>query len=96
MRAPAEAEYLKSQGGILLAVDADQELRYERVQSRRSETDQVTFEEFSAQEALENNDPDPNGMHKLKVIEMADYVIMNNGSIEDLHTEVEKFLKTIS
>lgn len=93
IRAAAEANTLKKSGGILLAVDADSHTRYERVQGRRSEKDQVTFEEFMSHEEIEKNDPDPHGMQKAKVIEMADYTIFNNGSVEELKFAVEEFLK---
>lgn len=92
VRALAEAEYLKAHGGVLLAVDADQALRYERVQARRSETDQVTFAEFVAHEELEKNDPDPNGMQKAAVMDMADATISNDGTYEELRQQVEAFL----
>ena len=46
----AEVEYLKAHGGVLIAVDADQRLRYERIQSRQSESDAVTFEKFIEQD----------------------------------------------
>lgn len=95
IRALAEAKYLKAHGGVLLAVDAAPEIRYERVQARRSETDKVTYEQFLAHEELEKNDPDPHGMQKAKVMEMADYTITNNGSLEELQAAVEVFLKTI-
>lgn len=96
LRATAEAEYLKSKEGILLAVDADQKLRYERVQARRSETDKVSFEEFVNHEELEKSDPDPNGMQKAKVIAMADHTIMNNGTLSELHQQVDTVLAAIS
>lgn len=96
LRAIAEAQTLKAAGGVLLAVDADQRLRYERVQARRSETDQVSFEQFKEHEALEMNDPDPHGMQKAKVIEMADYMIVNNDTLEALHAETGKVLERIS
>lgn len=92
IRATAEAETLTSFGGILLAVDADQKLRYERVQARRSETDKVSFAQFIAHEELEKNDPDPHGMQKGKVIAMANYTIMNNGTMEELHKAVDEFI----
>ncbi len=92
IRATAEAEFLKQQGGILLAVDADEALRYERVQERRSAKDQVTFEQFAAHETLEKNDPNPHGMQKAKVIALADYTIFNNGSREELEESIEEFL----
>jgi dephospho-CoA kinase/8-oxo-dGTP pyrophosphatase MutT (NUDIX family) len=96
LRATAEAEYLKAQGGILLAVDAEQAVRYERVQARRSESDQVTFEQFVEHEELEKNDPDPNGMQKAKVIAMADYTITNDGTVEELEAQVERFLEAFA
>jgi len=96
IRALAEVEYLKSQGGILLAVDADAQVRYSRVQGRRSETDKVTYEQFLAHEALENNDPNPHGMQKAKVMSLADYTILNNTNKKDLAEEVEKFIQSLS
>ena len=52
IRAVSEAETLKAQGGILVAVDADQKVRFARVQERRSETDRVSFEQFKTHEEL--------------------------------------------
>lgn len=96
IRAFACVETLKKNGGILIAVDADQKLRYERVQERRSESDKVSFEQFVTHEALENNDPDPHGMQKQKVINMADYTILNNGTLEELHAEIESVYQKIT
>lgn len=95
LRALAEAKTLRANGGILIAVDADQALRYERVQARRASSDHVTFEEFKEHEKLESNDPDPHGMQKQKVIEMADYILENNGTLEELHQQVEAVLNQI-
>ena len=95
IRSLGEAEEIKKLNGILLAVDADLELRFERVQARRSESDQVDFETFVKQEELEKNDPDPNGMQKAAVMEMADYTITNNGTVGELYQQVEKFLKQV-
>lgn len=92
IRALAEAEFLAAQGGVLLAVDADPEIRYERVQARRSESDQVSYEEFLRHEELERNDPDPNGMQKAAVMERADHTIMNDGSLGELTAAVDDFL----
>ena len=90
------AETLKKNGATLLVVDADQKLRYERVQGRRSETDKVSFEQFQEHEALEMNDPDPHGMQKAKVIEMADYVIQNNGTFDELKEKIDEVLGKIN
>ena len=91
LRAVGEAEFLKEQGGILLAVDASKEVRFKRVQARRSESDKVTFEDFIRYEEIEKNDHLPNGLNKAAVMEMADYTIYNNGSMDELRKEVEIF-----
>lgn len=93
LRATAEADTLKKFGGVLWAVDADQHVRYERIQARASESDKVTFEEFAKHEELEMNDPDPHGMQKAKVIAMADTVFQNDATQEDLFVQVEKALQ---
>lgn len=94
LRALAEVEYLKSKGGMLIAVDANQHLRYERIQARKSPSDQVSFEKFCEQEALEMNDPDPNGMQKAAVIASADYTILNNNTLTEVKKQVDDILKT--
>lgn len=95
IRTTAEVETLKQNGGVLLIVDADQKLRYKRIQERKSPSDQVTYEAFVAHEELEMNDPDPHGMQKAKVIEMADYTIMNDGTLEELHTKIDEILSEL-
>ncbi len=95
IRALAEARYLKAEGGVLLAVDADPEIRYARIQERRSASDKVTYEEFIRQEELEKNDPDPHGMQKAKVMEIADYLIMNNAGLEELNNQVDKWVQNL-
>lgn len=93
IRTTAEADTLKAHGGILLCVDADRELRYKRIQERKSALDQVTFEKFVELEELEMNDPNPNGMQKAKVMKMADCTIENNGTFQELQEQIELFLK---
>lgn len=92
VRAMAEAVCIKEQGGIILAVDADPVVRFERVQARRSVTDKVSFEQFLEHEELEKHDPNPHGMQKAQVIAAADFIINNSESIADLQRQVEVFL----
>lgn len=92
IRAVGEVEVLKQAEGILLAIDAPAELRYERIVGRGSDTDKVSFADFQKHEALEMNDPDPNGMQKAKVIQMADYTIFNDCTIPELHLVIDEFL----
>ncbi len=89
IRTVAEADTIQKHGGLLIAVDANQHIRYERVQKRRSETDKVSFETFVEQEELEKNDHNPHGMQKAKVMNMADRLILNEGTLEELHRQVD-------
>jgi dephospho-CoA kinase len=94
-----EAEAIKAAGGFLIVADADEHLRYERVMARKSATDQVSFEEFRAQEAREmdsENPDDPAFMNMRAVIAMADATVMNNGTLEELGQEVDRALATLS
>lgn len=95
IRALAEVETLHQAGGVLLAIDADQHIRYQRITGRQSSSDKVTLAEFVAHEELEMNDPDPNGMQKAKVIQQADFTIMNNESLADLGRQLEEFLHQV-
>lgn len=93
IRSVGEAEYLKNNGAMLWAVDADQRARYERIVPRGSETDKVTFEKFQSDEAAEFANEDPTKPNLKKLIEIADAVFLNNGTQEELFAQVEKALK---
>jgi len=96
IRNPKEAEFIKQKGGIIFAVDADQKTRYERICSRGSGKDGVTFEEFKKQEDLESKTTDPNAQNLPKCMLISDYKFDNNGSIQDLYNNVEEVIKKIS
>ncbi|HRH24325.1 MAG TPA: AAA family ATPase [Candidatus Paceibacterota bacterium] len=99
IRNPKEAEKIKSIGGFIIIVDADEHLRYDRVKGRGSHTDDVTFEEFQAHEAREmtTEDPsDPSFMDIAAVMRMADATIMNDGTLEELHAKIDEVLATLS
>lgn len=92
VRTVGEVETLKKNGGYLWSVDADRRVRYERIQSRVSGLDAVSFEEFAGQEDLEMNDPDPHGMQKATVMTMADAMLTNDVSQDELYQRVEEAL----
>jgi len=95
LRAIGEAEFLKPRGVKILAVDADRNIRYERAVLRGSENDKVSFEEFCFQEERELASTEPWDMNIFGVMERADAVILNNGTLEELHQEIEKALAKI-
>lgn len=89
VRNVGEATFLKSVGVFLLAVDADQHLRFERVQERRSATDQVDFPTFVHHEEREMNPVGHHDMDIRGVMALAGATIENNTTKEALHSAVE-------
>lgn len=93
----SEASYIQSVGGKILAVDADPKVRFERTAVRQEgEKDNVSFEEFL--ESIEREEQGKgNGTPNInEVVRKADHIIMNDGTIEDLHTKVEQWLQTLT
>src|SRR6185312_14987853 len=92
IRSVGEARYLKEHDARLWAVDADPQLRYDRVYRRASVTDQVTFEEFREHEAAEFSNSDPTKPNLRAVMVMADDMFTNNGTPMNLFKQVEHAL----
>ena len=90
----AEAEYIKKIGGLILGIDADIKLRYQRVFARQEgEKDNVTFEQFVTDSEREDEGKTGSGPNIKAVIKNADYVVFNNSNkIEDFHTQIDDFL----
>ncbi|MGM0612324.1 MAG: AAA family ATPase [Bacteroidota bacterium] len=96
IRTPGEVDVLKQKGNFyLFAVDAKAETRYQRIKKRSSETDQISFETFLANEKREMQSEDPNKQNLKACIERADFVFHNDGNIEELHQQVADVLKKI-
>ncbi len=96
LRNPAEVVSLREKGNfVLFATDADIHTRYERIAARKSVTDQVSFEEFKAQNARELSNTDPTKQNIAACIPLADYTFENNGTKEELWKAVESALQKI-
>lgn len=96
IRTPGEITALRQkQHFYLLAVDAEQTTRYERIRIRNSETDRISFETFKGNEEREMHADDPAKQNLSACISQADHVIYNNGRIEDLHQEVDLFIRKL-
>ncbi len=96
MRTLAEAQAVQGAGGIVVGVDADPRVRYERIHSRArdAETSQ-TFEQFLERDDLENRGVAGNGV--TAILQHADLIIMNGGSFEealkaDVHAKLAPLL----
>ncbi|OGC85229.1 hypothetical protein A3F55_01415 [Candidatus Adlerbacteria bacterium RIFCSPHIGHO2_12_FULL_53_18] len=93
IRTVGEVEALRVRGALLWAVDADPKTRYERVALRGSETDKISYEKFLADEERESIAEDKGRMNLRKCIAMADVVLTNNGTQEELFAQVEAALQ---
>lgn len=97
IRTTGEIDALRTKGGFfLLAVDADARIRYQRIQQRGSETDNVDYATFIANENREMDSMDPGKQNLGKCIELSDYALDNNGTFQQLYDQLESILDQIS
>lgn len=93
VRTIGEAEFLKSKGGKIIAVDAKKETRYERVLSMSHDEVPISFQDFQLLEDREMSSSEPWDMNVFGVMQMADARIENDGTIEELHEQIDQALE---
>lgn len=79
----------------LLAVNAERKTRFDRIKLRKSETDHVSYDTFMQNEKREFESTDPNKQNLKRCIELADFVLLNNGSLSDLTAQIEQIMNQI-
>jgi dephospho-CoA kinase len=98
MRNVGEAQHIKDLGGTLVWVDADPEIRYQRVVGAnrgRDGEDNKTYDEFRAEEQAEMHPSDPNDPAVLNmsgVREIADVQLLNETTLEQFQTDAKTAL----
>ncbi len=99
LRNPGEADRVHALGGIVIWVDADAKVRYDRVQAALAERgregeDNKTFEQFKAEEAAEmKSSGDSATLDMSAVRQRADITAINNDKPqEEFLQDVEKLL----
>lgn len=80
---------------ILIAVDATPETRYERLKQRNRFGDSSSWEQFLAQEKLEESSTDPNKQQLLSTIKKADFYIDNSGTILELENSITEIIDNL-
>ena len=84
IRSIGEAEMIHKLGGMLIFVDADAQIRYDRAFSRKRDDNDVTvtFKEFQESEKAESDNPQKQktAIDIPEMKKMANLVIMNNGN----------------
>ena len=93
VRSREEVEAIKRLGGKVIYVEAKPEIRFERLMRRRAEKDREikTFEDFKAMDDAEEKLYNTSELKGL-----ADYVIVNEGTLEELREKVERILEELS
>lgn len=94
VRTEGECVALRNSGTpfVLLAVDADQQIRYDRAFGRGSETDDVSFEKFAEQERVEMHSTEPHEQNLGRCMELADVKLTNDGTPSEFHAKIEEWL----
>ncbi len=77
---------------ILISVNSPINQRFERIKKRKREGDPKTIEELREKEKIEESNISTNQQLHI-VTKKADIVINNNGTLEDLHKKIDKFLE---
>lgn len=96
LRHPADIKYLKDKyDAIILYIDAPFDTRYKRTLMKEFETG-LTIEEFKKRDEQENSPTGDDKKYKININEckkLADEIVMNDGSINDLYQRLEDILR---
>ncbi len=97
IRNPFEVEALRRRDGFyLISVEADPKVRFERIRARKREQDPHTYDEFLEVEAREAQSDDPAGQQLNRSAEMADAVVENNGTLDELHDQIRQVINALA
>lgn len=98
IRNPFEVEVLRRRRKDfhLLSIEASPEIRFKRTLLRDREGDPKTYEEFLDVEAREASTSDPTTQQMDRTAEMADAVVYNNGTVEDLREQVRQVVQALA
>jgi dephospho-CoA kinase len=92
LRSMGEAEAIRAAGGIIVGVDADAHIRYDRMTARRRDAEaQWTLDEFLKQDEYENRGLSDSGPGRgiRSIIDSADAIVVNDGTLDELKLELQ-------
>ena|SRR3989344_2747228 len=93
IRNPGEIEELKKSGSFtLLNVEAPLNLRFERMRTRNRQGDPLSYEQFLEIERRENTNQS-NTTNIKACQDMANFTIINNGTLEELNNMISQVLE---
>ena len=88
-------ELKKKSSTCIIGITAPQKKRYLRIKGRKREGDPKTFSEFKMLDNLENRSR-TKGQEISRCLKIADFMVINNGSLEQLKSSINKILESIS
>ena len=93
VRSREEIEAVKRLGGKVIYVEARPEIRFERLMRRKASKDKTIkgFEDFKTMD-----DAEEGLYHTSELKGLADYVIVNEGTLEELRRKVEGIIEDIA
>jgi len=99
LRNVKEAEFMREELGnnfILIGVDAPQNIRFKRIVKRGKQSDMLDWNNFLKVDERDNFDPDnPMGQQTGKLIEMADFVVMNDKGLDSAMNQIKEIYEKI-
>ncbi len=96
IRNPAEIEELrKLKNFFLIAVDAPKKIRFERIKERDRESDPKTWEKFIEVDNRDQGEENEKGQQVKKCIDMADFKLINDDSLEKVNKKIEELCRKI-
>jgi dephospho-CoA kinase len=96
VRNPGEvSELRKLKDFVLIAIDSPQKIRFERIIARNMERDPKTWEEFIIADTRDFNDGKEFGLQIFKCMELADYTVVNDSSLEVFKKRFDEVLEKI-
>jgi dephospho-CoA kinase len=91
IRTKGEVDEIKKQGGLLVFVDAEPNIRYERLKSRGREDDFISYQQFLEEQTVEwhkSDDPAEQSIRSVK--QSADIYLTNNKDEQSFFKSAQK------
>lgn len=95
LRLVEEVNMLRRHGGILIAVGASQEIRFQRLKLRNRPGDDITWEQFLEIERIESDSNDSLKHNVNAVMALADYKIQNDGTVDEFNRAFDALIEQL-
>ena len=96
IRTVGEVEALKKKNNFILwGIDAPINIRYERIRKRNNSSDMVSYDKFNKQEEKETSSKLKTEQNITECMKMADIVIKNIESIQELEKKIDIEVKSL-